>query len=162
LVNGYKALYKEPHAFFRGIEELPPATFLRIDREGRERLQRYWTPAFAPEDAMTRAEAVAGTRERLVRAVELRLRADVPLAFCMSGGVDSNSLIALARRTLGYDVHGFTIQNSDARYEEAELVAAAVRELDIKHTSIPTDTKDFLPRLRALVRQHDAPVYTIT
>src|SRR5262249_54991183 len=101
-------------------------------------------------------------RAALLKSVKLRLRADVPLAFCMSGGVDSNSLIAVARKVFDYDVHGFTIANSDARYEEQELVQHAVAELGIRHTSIPVDVRDFLPRLRTLVRQHDAPVYTIT
>ena len=29
-------------------------------------------------------------------------------------------------------------------------------------TPIPLDTSGFLPKLRTLVRQHDAPIYTIT
>jgi asparagine synthase (glutamine-hydrolysing) len=111
---------------------------------------------------MSYADAVAGTRELLLRAVQLRLRADVPLAFCLSGGVDSNSLVAIAKRVHGYDVHGFTITNSDARYEEQDLVNSTVAELGIRHTSLPVDAAQFLPRLRALVRQHDAPVYTIS
>ena len=41
---------------------------------------------------MSYAEAVAGAREALIHSVGLRLRADVPMAFCMSGGVDSNAL----------------------------------------------------------------------
>ena len=41
------------------------------------------------------------------------------------------------------------------------MVEHAVAALGIRHTSIPVDTKDFLPKLRTLVRQHDAPVYTI-
>ncbi len=71
-----------------------------------------------------------GTRERLIRSVELRLRADVPLAFCMSGGIDSLSLISIARRVLDYDVHGFTIVNSDERYEEQDMVDHAVERLE--------------------------------
>ncbi len=86
---------------------------------------------------MTFEEAVDGARERLVRAVELRLRADVPLAFCMSGGVDSNALISIAKRVFDYDVHGFTIVNTDARYEERDMVEHAVAELGIRHTAIP-------------------------
>ena len=38
----------------------------------------------------------------------------------------------------------------------------AVKEQGLRHTLIPADPHDFLPRLRDLVRQHDAPVYTIT
>ena len=80
----------------------------------------------------------------------------------MSGGVDSNSLIATAKNVFGYDVHGFTITNSDSRYDEQDMVDHSVSELGIRHTSIPTNVKEFLPNLRTLVRQHDAPVYTIS
>ncbi len=162
LVNGYKALYKDRHTFFQGLEELPPSTALRLRPEGRSEQRAYWRPRFCPDERMTYEQAVAGARERLIRSVELRLRADVPLAFCMSGGVDSNALISIAKRVFGYDVHGFTIVNSDARYEEQDLVDHAVAELGIRHTAIPVNTTEFLPRLRTLVRYHDAPVYTIT
>jgi asparagine synthase (glutamine-hydrolysing) len=162
VVHGYKALYKGEGAFFHGLGELAPATWLRVDADGRESSGRYWNPSYEQDDAMPYEDAVRGVRERLVRSVELRLRADVPIAFCMSGGVDSNSLIAIAKKELGYNLHGFTIANSDERYEESDLVDLTVRELNLKHTSIPTDTHDFLPKLRTLVRQHDAPVYTIT
>jgi asparagine synthase (glutamine-hydrolysing) len=162
LVNGYKALYKNEHTFFKGLQELMPGTTLTLDDRGGERTTRYWHPTFETDPDMSCEEAVAGARERLIRAVELRLRADVPLAFCMSGGVDSNALIGIARNVFGYDVHGFTIVNSDARYEEQELVEYSARTLGIRHTSIPVQTTDFLPRLRTLVRQHDGPVYTIT
>jgi asparagine synthase (glutamine-hydrolysing) len=160
LVNGYKALYKQPRHFFRGLQELPAATAMTITNAGKQ-IERFWTPAFEQQE-MSRDEAVAGTRERLIRSVELRLRADVPIAFCQSGGVDSSSLISIAKKELGYNVHGFTIASEDERYEESELVSRVVDALGLRHTSIPTDTAGFLDRLRELVRYHDAPVYTIT
>jgi asparagine synthase (glutamine-hydrolysing) len=162
LVNGYKALYKEGHTFYNGLTEVPAATTMHFDATTRATSQNYWQPTFQPDEQMTYAEAVAGARQRLIRSVELRLRADVPLAFCMSGGVDSISLISIAKKVFNYDVHGFTIANTDARYEEQDMVEHAVAELGIRHTSIPVDVKGFLPKLQTLVRQHDAPVYTIT
>jgi len=163
LVNGYRSLHQAGETFFEGLDELPAGHLLRVGPGGAETLERYWDPGPPAQRAgMTFDEAVAGTRERLLRAVEIRLRADVPLAFCMSGGVDSLSLISAARRVFGSEVHGFTIVNSDARYEEQEMVDLAVRELGVRHTAIPVRTDDFLPRLRALVRQHDQPVATIS
>lgn len=162
LVNGYKALYKQPHSFFAGIEELPPATIRRFEADGSEAVSRYWTPNFETDQSLTYEDAVDGARNALVRAVELRLRADVPAAFLMSGGVDSNAIISIARHVFDHDVHGFTIVNTDARYDERDLVDHAVRSLAIRHTTVPVETADFLPRLRRLVAQHDAPVYTIT
>lgn len=163
LVNGYKSLYKgHGETFFMNVTELPSASMLRISADGDETLTRYWTPQSVIDESMTYEDAVAGARERLIRSVELRLRADVPIAFCMSGGVDSNSLISIAKRVFDYDVHGFTIANQDERYEEQDVIEESARELGIRHTNIPVNTQDFLPKLRELVRYHDAPVYTIT
>ncbi len=162
LINGYKALYKKPHGFFHGIQEVASGHNLEC-RDGEIAGHKpYWSPRIAVNNDMSFKDAVAGARERLIRSVELRLRADVPLAFCMSGGVDSNALISIAKRVFGHDVHGFTIVNTDSRYEESDMVDLAVRELGVRHTSIPVSTDGFLPGLRALVKQHDAPVYTIT
>jgi asparagine synthase (glutamine-hydrolysing) len=162
LVNGYKALYKVTDTFFSGVEELPASSFLNIDAAGNAAIQKYWVPKFIQDDEMTYAQAVAGARQALIDSVEQRLRADVPLAFCMSGGVDSNALISIAKNIFSFDVHGFTVVNTDARYEEQDMVDCAVRELGIRHTAVPIGTDGFLEKLRVLVRQHDAPVYTIT
>ena len=69
---------------------------------------------------MSYQEAVQGAKERLYKSLEIRLRSDVPMAFCLSGGIDSNALVAIAKRVFDYEVHGFTIMNSDIRYEERE------------------------------------------
>ncbi len=162
LINGYKSLYKTRETFFGEIEALPPATGMTITAAGQERIEAYWVPRPAENSDLSFADAVAHTRAALIEAVRLRLRADVPLAFCMSGGVDSNSLIAIARRILGCQVHGFTIVNTDARYEEQELVNLAVQALDIQHTPICLSQENFLDNLRGLIQLHDAPVYTIS
>jgi asparagine synthase (glutamine-hydrolysing) len=162
LVNGYKSLYKTRETFFEGLEELPARSALVVDPSGKETCNEYWVPKCQPQAEMSREDAVKGTRERLMRAVEIRLRADVPLAFCMSGGIDSNSLISIAKREFDYDVHGFTIVTTDVRYEEQDMVECGVKELGIKHTPILAENANFLPQLRTLVKQHDAPVYTIT
>lgn len=162
LINGYRSLYKSDATFFQGLTELPSSTLLKIQPDGSEHSEVYWKLKFRPDATMTYEEAVEGVRKRLIRSVEMRLRSDVPLAFCMSGGVDSNSLICIAKRVFGYDVHGFTIVNTDQRYEESDMVDCVVSELKLKHTPIPLDTNGFLEKLRLLVKQHDAPVYTIS
>ena len=162
LVHGYKALYKQPATFFEGLVELPAAVTLHVDAAGGEvDRRRYWTLAFQPDAGITADDAVAGVRERLTRSVELRLRADVPLAFCLSGGVDSTALAAIASRVCGYDVHGFTVVNDDPRYDERDVVEPVVAELGIRHTMMPLKTEGFLQYLGEAVRYHDAPVATI-
>lgn len=162
LVNGYRSLYKTGDTFFTGLKELKAGRCLTVGPEGKSDSERYWTPRRSIIGEMTYEDAVAGARDRLIRTVETRLRSDAPLAFCMSGGIDSNTLISTAKRVFDYDVHGFTIVNKDKRYDEQDLVDSAVKELGVRHTSILTEPSGFLEGLEELVRYHAAPVYTIT
>ena len=98
---------------------------------------RFWHWAVPEEESeMSREEAVSGIQERLLQAVKLRLRSDVPMAFCMSGGVDSNAIISIARKEFDCDVQGFTISNQDERYDESRIIDSAVKQLGIRHTSV--------------------------
>ena len=52
--------------------------------------------------------------------------------------------------------------NQDQRYAEQDLVDHVVKELSIRHTSIPLTTDNFLQNMRELIQYHDMPVYTIS
>ena len=90
------------------------------------------------------------------------MRSDVPIAFCMSGGVDSNSIISIANKILKKDVHGFTIINKDYRYDEENIIDEIVKNKGIRHTKIHLNTNEFLPNLKKLILYHDAPISTIS
>ena len=162
LVNGYKSLYKKEETFFQEVKEIAPGTLLTINSKGSISNKKYWKPRLVENQKLSFEEAVSITREAIIKAVELRIRSDVPLAFCMSGGVDSNTLISVASKKLGCDVHGFTIANKDSRYEEQSLVDIAVKDLAVKHTQVTLSKENFLSNMRAITIAHDAPVATIS
>jgi asparagine synthase (glutamine-hydrolysing) len=163
MVNGYKALYKSGDTFFERLKEVPTGSVLKVDANGKRAEQKYWAPKFDQQiESMSFDDAVSNARDALINSVKLRLRSDVPVAFCLSGGIDSNALIAIAKKHLNYDVHGYTIMNTDERYEELEMVNASVRAMQLRHTEVPINETGFLENLRKLVRYHDSPVSTIT
>jgi asparagine synthase (glutamine-hydrolysing) len=163
MVNGYKSLYKTDDTFFEGLKQVTPGTVLKINVHGFHSVHKYWEPKFDQQnDSLTFDESVEQARNALLHSVGLRLRSDVPIAFCLSGGIDSNALISIAKKHFKYDVHGYTIMNTDERYEERDMVMASVNELNLKHTVIPVSEKNFLPNLRNLVKYHDSPISTIT
>lgn len=163
LVNGYKSLYKVNENFFKEVYEFPKSTFREIDvNSGKNIVEKYWHPRIKNDSSLEFDDAARITRDLLINSVKLRLRADIPIAFCMSGGVDSNSLISIAKRVFDYDVHGFTIVNSDSRYEEQDMITAGVSELKIKHSAYPVSSENFIDNLQQLITYHDAPVLTIT
>ena len=161
LVNGYRSLYKTNETFFLEVEELSPSTCLKIDSNGKTFSYNYWTPKFVENTKLSYLDAVDMTREAVIKATKLRMRSDVPIAFCMRGGVDSNSLISVASKILKCEVHGFTIVNTDERYDEQSVIDQSVKELGIKHSSVKLSKHNFLKNLSSLITHHDAPVYTI-
>ncbi len=160
LVNGYKAVHKKPRNFLKGIKQFPAASIAAIERGVDVQPRPYWVLRYDPKP-MSLGEAVEGAREHLVDAVRLRLRSDVPIAFCLSGGVDSGAITSIARKLFGQDLHAFSILDTDARYNEEKNITTVVDELECEHTTIHTKTGGFLPRLRKLISYHEAPVFTI-
>ena len=162
LVNGYKSLYKTNETFFEDVIDVPAKTLLHFNDDGTENSEAYWKPKLEIDEGLDFNKAVIQSKEKLLRSLDLRLRADVPLAFSLSGGVDSVSLVSLAKRELGAHVHGFTIRNSDPRYEEWQLVDKVVKELNLDHTYVDLSSENFLENLQMLIAHRKNPILTIT
>ena len=110
---------------FEGIRRLPAAHNLLVSSDLTE-MTRYWS-----YDSQTEGYDYRRAEETfaylLDDAVRLRLRSDVPVGIALSGGMDSTTITALARRHLGRGVlKVFTAEFPGTRHDErrhAELVA---------------------------------------
>lgn len=161
LINGYKSLHKTQDTFFKNIVELPSGTNMTFESNLELKLKRYWNPEFTPKD-MTLTEAIEGTRHYLYESVRKRLRSDLPVAFCLSGGVDSSAIVSIARKKFNYDVATFSIIDSDPRYDESANIRKTVSDLDCPNMAIELQYDGIRERLHSLVRYHDAPIGTIS
>ena len=162
LALGYKALYKTPRTFFDGVEELRYAENLTVGPDTVGKPHRYWVPEPQRNDSMTLQEAIEGARACLLESMRIRIRSDVPLAFCLSGGVDSSALVSIAAKVLGCRLETFSIVDEDERYNEEDNVLATVRDVGCAHQLLRIPQTDVIARLTDLISYHDAPVATIT
>ncbi len=162
LVNGYRSLYKQSGTYYQDLHELPSATTLLISPDLQKKSSRYWRPTFHPVD-MSNEEAVNGFRERFFKSVEMRLRSDVPLAFCLSGGVDSSSIVSIASKVFGCDVATYSIIDNDPRYNEDVNISKVVADLKCASKKVEISFRDdFLGHLSELIRYRGIPICTIS
>lgn len=162
LVYGHRSIAKDSTSYHSGIESLPAGTSLRINDSLQEHSTRYWNPRVEIDTSITSEQAVSGIRERFLRSMEIRTRADVPLAFCLSGGVDSGAIVSVAAKQLNCIVESFSIIDSHQNFNELENITATVRDIGSRHHMIELEPQDFIARLRELVSYHEAPLSTIS
>jgi len=80
--------------FFREIKKLPHAHTLRINlTDGQMKISRWYHLKQALENSRPFVSADA-FRDTFTSAVGLRLRSDVPVGVCLSGGLDSSSIVS--------------------------------------------------------------------
>ena len=161
LVYGYKFLHKTSQTFFHDLREIKFSSNATLDCNNTFIQTKYWKPERSIKE-MTLDQAVEGSRHHLLESVRLRLRADVPLAFCLSGGVDSASLTSIAKKEFNYDVSTFSIIDSDERYNEHDNMQATIDDIKCKSSMMHLNYENTLERLEDLVAYHDSPVSTIT
>lgn len=87
---------------FAAVTQLPPAHRLVLSDNLEPRIERYWhgNPD-ADAAGLPLADAAARFRDLLENSVAIRLRSDVTVGSCLSGGIDSGSIACLVRRQLG-------------------------------------------------------------
>jgi asparagine synthase (glutamine-hydrolysing) len=132
LFQSFHFVLHEDRTLFEGIRQVPPGHFLSF-RGGHLALRRYWDADFprsswrtsaprADKARMSEPELIEETGRRIEEAVAVRLRADVPIACYLSGGVDSSGVLGVANRRLGHRVGAFTISFEHPDFDE-EAVA---------------------------------------
>ena len=123
-------------SIFLDIRRLPPATRMKVNREGSW-LGRYWDPPLHPEVGFRRSsEYIEQFQALFKQAVEDRLRGD-HIALELSGGMDSTAIAAVAAeeaRTSGRGLTAYTIDCSDIMPDDQEAHFAG---LAAAHLNIP-------------------------
>jgi asparagine synthase (glutamine-hydrolysing) len=109
---------------FAGIYQLPPASYLVTDGE-HVRVIPYWDWNFPPAEHTHSngdgREWVARLQHSFEEAVRLRLRADVPVACYLSGGIDSCAVLGFASRLSSRPLRAYTLSFDEADYDEGDL-----------------------------------------
>ena len=164
LFLGYKSLNKTTDTFYDKIFSLENGTNLTLDLKLNFKKEKYWQPKVKINKKMSLTDAVDGVRSLLLNSLKIRMRSDVPLAFCLSGGIDSGLLASIAKKKLNKKISTFSIIDRDPRYDESENIELINNDLgsDSNLINLNPNKYDFFDRLRNLTKYHDGPIATLS
>jgi asparagine synthase (glutamine-hydrolysing) len=137
----HESFYQRAHAsfdqdrtLFKGVRQLPPGHLLLATRWGY-RIVQYWDVNFRKADAVGReseAEWIEKLRAGLDEAIRIRLRADVPVGFYLSGGIDSSAVLGMAMRHLTSPPTAFTICFDNEAFNEEKMARDTADQFGVR------------------------------
>ena len=160
----FHAVVPAPRTILAGVEKLPPATWMRVDADGKIEQKTWWTLQFGPQGD----EAGYGLEEwrdqvlhTMREAVAIRQRAAVDVGVLLSGGVDSSMLVGLLREAGVENLLTFSIGFQDAggeRGDEFQYSDLIAQRFATRHHQLRIGEHEILDQLPNAFRAMSEPM----
>ncbi|HTL93525.1 MAG TPA: asparagine synthase (glutamine-hydrolyzing), partial [Steroidobacteraceae bacterium] len=144
-------------SFFRYIQQLNAGETIVVDAQGVLSVIDTLDACTVPPGSATAAEFA----QCLEESIRLHLRSDVPVGTCLSGGLDSSTVAALAsaavRANGGPRFAAVTAASGDPRTDEREYAAAVAKHCDLDWHLIAPSSTEFVAEIDDCLRAQGEP-----
>jgi len=156
--------------FFSGIMALPPGHNLIVDKKGI-RLEKYWDIVYINKETESSSRSdnfyAKNFLELFKNSVQLRLISEVPIGTCLSGGLDSSSIVFLINKLLfpnpdlikviGEKQKTFSSCYEEKRIDEREYIEEVTRHTTAQKNFIFPSSEQLWTDIEKLVYYQDEP-----
>ena len=171
IIPNNKAIYRllrstpedrDETTYYKNIKSLKKATYVEIDLQDFKWSQYdYWhvdTTKFR-EKWIDGKNVYKTCKELLENAVRIRLRADVDVGSCLSGGLDSSIIVGICNKREHAKMHTFSSVYKDKECNEKEFIDAVNKfNNTIPHIIYPEPSgKDIIECFKKIIKYHDGP-----
>jgi asparagine synthase (glutamine-hydrolysing) len=160
----YDALEYEPEGFLKNIFELVPSHYLELDLCNKQIIFKKYFEVVIETNYIPYSEKLFSickeeTKQRTTDAILKRLRADVPIGCCLSGGIDS-SVISGVISHHNKNFNAFTATFPEERIDESRYAKDVVDFTKATwHTVTPT-ANELVEDFDKLIYSLDIPIWS--
>ena len=158
-------LDSQGETFYEGIEQIPPGSGFEVELDGTWHEWNFWSLDTLPKNAVSDpAENFANLFEDSVR---IRMRSDVPVGVCLSGGLDSTAIICAAARHRD-ESGGAQPESLQAfcymakEFDESKYIADTLTQTHAQLRQLETSPAELWNDLHKVLWFQDEPVHTMT
>jgi len=155
--------------FFLNINKIPPAHFVTINQNGHLDFKKYWDFNVINQLKNNEINDKIWAEKFLkvfTEAVKIRLRSDVPIGSCLSGGLDSSSIVCVVNQLLkkqgikqvGNSQKTFSSCFDDLRFDERKYIEEVIKQTGAEKNYIFPSPENFIKELDKFVWQQEEPV----
>jgi asparagine synthase (glutamine-hydrolysing) len=147
--------------FYKGIEQIPAGSAFELHLDGRYNTWFYWSlDDIKPDEPAHPCETF---KQLFDDAVRLRMRSDVPVGVCLSGGLDSTSILCSMSRLKtdsSSPLEAFSFISKD--YDESKYIADTIQLTGAHLNRLEVNTAVLVNKLEKVLWYHDEPVHSMT
>lgn len=163
---GFASIHSSDDTVFEGVERFRAAHFMVVSAGGTvESYRRYWTPDYENIDhSLADSDAQEQFRAHMERAIGMRTRTDVPGSACLSGGLDSSTIVGnLARSQNVGEAFSFREAISarfpdDPTIDEGEYIRDVLEMHDLNGQSVLYSEQELLADIPRLHWHHEETI----
>ena len=155
----YGLMHAPSRSAFDGIYQVPPGCYLLTDGV-HAHVHTYWDWNYPPAEVTRNAdprEAVERLSAVLEEAIRLRLRADVPVACYLSGGLDSCTVLGIASKLASNPLRAYTLSFDMADYDERAIAEAQAKLSGAEFYPIPIRSEQLADHLEDALYHSERP-----
>jgi asparagine synthase (glutamine-hydrolysing) len=161
LVNG--TLENNASNFFEGITELWPGTNLVYDIQQQDvSTHTYYhlkQQLNLKNNELTEDELIEKISTAFTNAIKLRLRSDVEVGTCLSGGIDSSAIAVTIAELTQKPFYCFTSIFKQQPFNEEYFADSVAKKINAKQVKVEPTLNGFLEEIDMLVYSQDVPIW---
>ncbi len=154
-----------PLTMFKGIYKLPQAHYLKASLEienWKLEIVRYWDIADTKE-IKSKQEIIGKIQDLMKKSVRGQLISDRPVGIFLSGGIDSTSVLGIAKELSQNKIKtfsvGFDIEDPNNKFNaDLKLARETSKFYNTEHHELIIKSEDILNNLERVVYHMDEPV----
>ena len=152
----------DARSWYANIKRFPAASYGIYSLDSNQfEVKRYWEPDIKQfrQKWVDDRDPIRTFRELFDDAVRLRLRADVEIGTCLSGGLDSSAIVGCCKKRHGVTMRTFSSRYQDKSCDEGDFIDSVNRFTESNAVPIYPDNRpsSFLDSFREINRNHDGP-----
>lgn len=146
-----------PQTAFKNIFELPAGNYVLV-RDGNIRVNPYWSLSFDNTQQITLGDATDKFEALFRDSLALRMRADVPVAAYLSGGIDSTSTTAFIKKMFPDKLNTFSIGFEQKDFDESVYQNEVADFFETNHHSVTFKNRDVVDLFEKVIWHTEIPV----